>query len=167
MYFIYDKSAFINNIGRMLGVKTNGRYSDSLKLKVLYIQSSNEFEANGIVDYKTFGLIKKYYNNQKAESFIKSRYPRLYVNDLVFGGFGEAISELNKALYDALGYFRYYNDKPKGRYYGKETENAVRYLRSVFLLNDGGVDIEFLYRLLLFNLKMEALDENKFDFREK
>ena len=156
MYSITDNSAAIKEVQGYLyqlhraepqkyrRVYIDGVYSDETALAVEEFQRMKAIESTGVVDYETFSLLYEEYLSisPSPESGSNKR------NSLGVGDSGSEVEYLNLLLYDLS---EYYVDMPpprRSRYFSEETLESVDYMRSTFMLAQGGnVDRKLIERL--------------------
>ena len=154
MYSIYDKNAAIRNIQRMLSVSQTGLYDSDTEKAVLVLQERYSLVANGTVDYNTFSAIvdnykQKMYNKQNPY-LLDPKYPYKY------GDIGDSVLLINQVINYILRDYSFEGVLPRGIFFGKDTVNAVRFLRKVFMMSESDeVDTQFLNRALI---EKDAID---------
>lgn len=144
MYRIEDRSAYIRILQNFLNVQESGRYDIKTKEAVLAHQKESGLPITGEVDYRTFLSIKDAYKSRavKEDNMGLSHFPYR------FGMWGDDVALINSMLAAVLPVFSIDHTPPRGRYFGIDSENAVKYLRGVFMLGeDKTIDPEFFRRL--------------------
>ncbi len=136
MYNITDKESYIRELQRLLGIRQSGRYDSVTRARVNDVRSNNGLAQDGTVDYETFVLILEEFRRSKPASSVYRDYLPITEGDV-----GEQVGYFNSIMAELLA--RYTKDipRPKGRYFGRDSAGAVRYLRSVYAL-EGELSID-------------------------
>ena len=148
MYFIEDKVGAIKEVQKMLGVNETGTFDDNTRNTVISLQKKNDLSVTGVVDYETFLIILDNYRKRMLIDRVRSSLP--FPNGFPYkrGDFNDSIGVLNSMLSLSIDKYCLKLFKPKGNYYSQRTENAVKTLRKIFLLEDKNeIDEEFYEKL--------------------
>ena len=139
LFFLSDKR--YDSINR---IPIDGVFDQETEQAVIAFQKETSLDPTGIVDYETFSLLYEEYLSisPSPESGSNKR------NSLGVGDSGSEVEYLNLLLYDLS---EYYVDMPpprRSRYFSEETLESVDYMRSTFMLAQGGnVDRKLIERL--------------------
>ena len=155
MYLIDDKKSAIKEVQRLLGINESGVYDNNTRSMVKRFQTIQNIEVSGTVNYNTFTRLRNEYNKTETKNKVGAILP--FYNDFPYkrGDRGPGVSILNTMLSQALEKHAVNIMKPRGEYYSYKTENAVRELRKVFLLEDNGEIDEIFYERLQRQFKMD------------
>lgn len=153
MYRINDRTSAIKNIQSYLraifvgeiNIVPSGVYDDKTRLAVLEFQRNNGLEPNGVVDLFTFELLYSSYREKLIEDRVGKRI------DLPFypGDYSDEMREINKMLSSLLDYYRIDHRVTENGYYSKETSEAVKNMRKIYLMKDVDLVDEMLYSRML------------------
>ncbi len=157
LYEIYQNGGISNPTVR------DGIYGEQTRTAVIEFQNRNGLEANGIVDLETFDALRasatayKEKNEQDEYLYSQNGYP------LRFGTSGADVDVLHALLRSISEYRRDLPPIPRSSYYSNETENAVRYMERVFLMNESGIVSAALFKRLENDLEaMRAFSDLDF-----
>jgi peptidoglycan hydrolase-like protein with peptidoglycan-binding domain len=153
MYRINDRASAIKNIQSYLraifvgeiNIVPNGVYDDKTRLAVLEFQRNNGLEPNGVVDLLTYELLYSSYSEKQIEDRVGKRI------DLPFypGDYSDEMREINKMLSSLLDYYRIDHRVTENGFYSKETSEAVKNMRKIYLMKDVDLVDEMLYSRML------------------
>ena len=134
MYFIEDKTAAIKAMQKMLKINQTGEYDALTRGRVIEHQKNNSINTTGIVDYETFISILEDYRyvilkeNAQTSIFENPSFP------YKLGDFDENVGKINTLINDIFTDYLLETPLPTGKYFGKDTENAILRLRNIFAL---------------------------------
>ena len=126
----------------------DGIYGEQTRTAVIEFQRKSGLEASGIVDFETFEALRdsaalyKKQNAHPTHLYAKTGYP------LRFGMSGADIDTLHALLRSIGEYRRELPPIPRTPYYSHETENAVRFMQRVFLMEESGIVTAELFERL-------------------
>ncbi len=151
MYHNTDKSAAIRTVQKYLSTNESGIYDDNTKYLVTLFQRENNLETTGIVDYKTFDLLKsKHIMREKISNARRSianhRFP------YSIGDFGDDVALINVNLSNALLPYTHEEIMPKGAHYTQYSASAVKRLREIYMVSGESVLDELLYYRILCDI---------------
>jgi len=159
MYLIEDKISAIREIQSYLlliwdenperaRIAVDGIYSEETAISVKEFQGLNGLNPSGEVDKETFDKIYEEYWLIKQNRDREQKIPR-WNDDLSLGSTGEYVSLINLTL---LALREFYKDIPLVReegFYSRATEDAVKFMQSVFGFTENGVtNLETYLRIL-------------------
>ena len=149
MYNITDKYSAVKSLQGLLGLNKNGIYDITVTNKVKQLQNENLLEDTGIVNYQTFQAIQKSTHDESIETKIRTSLPQLKSFPYSLGDYGNDVLYINTLIGDVIKKHNIDIPKPRGRYFGNDTLNAVRSLREAFLLRKSDeIDEMFIHRIL-------------------
>ena len=136
----------------------DGIYGDETRTAVTVFQDINGLPKSGEVDLETFKLL--YIAHKDREAALKASYER-YENaafPLEVGAFGPDIAHLHVILSELSQYYEI-EAVPRGDFFTKETEDAVKLMQGIFLYPESGTVDEILFKRLddeaLFRKKLK------------
>lgn len=130
MYYITDKASYIRELQRLLGIRQSGRYDNVTRARVNEIKVREGLSADGAVDYAVFLLILDEYRKQRGSQSIYSSYL-----PIKYGDIGEHVGYFNSLMTELLRGYSADVLKPRGRFFGKESIDAVRYFRTLYRID--------------------------------
>ena len=164
MYKTYEKDEAIKEVqtylhflsdrnGDLPLIFIDGIYGPETAYAVKCFQESRGINADGVVDFITF---QKIYS-EFLKSEIETRKREYIVSSdgfpVVYGVYGNDASVIN-AILDELSY-AYSEIEIEGdrSFYGKSTEKSVKYIQSVFQIEESGIVDELTYDRMLYELE--------------
>ncbi len=148
MYRIEDKEAAVKQVQRLLDITVTGVFDEETRLAVISFQNRKGLNESGIVDYESFTLMKEEYLKEDMRREARRRLPFSPRFPYSFGDMGNDVTLINALLNDVMKEYTVEVLSVVGVFYSDRTENAVRELRKIFGLREGGhIDEEFFYRL--------------------
>lgn len=174
MYPIDDKAAAIREVQKYLRavsrenakiplVAVDGTYGEQTASAVRSFQRSRDLPETGVVNYATFTeLYEAYVVAEEKETFdalpLHGDFP------LRLGDTGEGVVLLHSLLRMLGEYFPELGRIPGSSAFSGDTENAVRYLQTVFILDPDGIVTKKLYLRMERELAACRM-ANRTDFR--
>ena len=163
MYRIEDEIMAIREIQKYLfligeeyperiKIEVDGIYSENTALSVKEFQTLSGLFPSGEVDKETLDKIYEEYYAIKLKRDIRKNAP-LWSGDLSLGSTGEYTSILNLTL---LSLREFYKDIPAVReesFFSRATEQGVKFMQSVFGLEENGVATLDIYNRILEEAK--------------
>ena len=134
MYFIEDISAAVKSIQKMLKINQTGEYDTLTRSRVIEHQENNSINATGIVDYETFISIHAAYRYEIIKENAKTSILENPSFPYKLGDFDENVEKINILINDIFEDYLLESPIPTGKYFGKDTENAILRLHSIFAL---------------------------------
>ena len=126
----------------------NGTYSEATQKAVASFQQKKNLPSTGIVDLRTFeelrSLCKEYKRKNEADNYLyaKSGYP------LEIGSRGNDVEVLHALLRSLSMYDQNFPPIPRCAYFSEETQNAIRYVQRMFLMEENGIVDAILFERL-------------------
>ena len=169
MYTINDTKAAILEVQRFLlavsqieksipNISVDGFYDEETKAAVIQFQRLHSLPETGKVDKSTFDIL--FFEYQKIIDRTE-HINAVYGNDefpLSLGSSGENVLILH-ALLSQLGNYYEFSKKPRGDYYGIETENVIKEMQRIFVMEESGyTDEELIVRM---RAELEAREKFK------
>ena len=131
MYRFYDEKDKIREIQKYLFVTENGNYDERTSEAVRKVQSENNMEQTGKIDYDTFILIYLEYIEEKQRQMLKARF-----NDVDFplklNSYSEAVSVTNEMLIRLSRFYGIQTNLRYSDYYGRRTESVLEALADIY-----------------------------------
>ena len=164
MYKIYEKDEAIKEIqtyihflsdrnGDLPLIFIDGIYGSETAYAVKSFQEMYGINADGIVDFITF---EKLYS-EFLKSEIKSQMRGYVVSSdgfpIKYGDYGNDASVVNAILDEISSSYSEIEIEGDRSYFGKSTENSVRYIQSVFRIEENGIVDELTYERMLNELE--------------
>ncbi len=137
----------------------DGIYGEQTRSAVTEFQRKNGLLESGIVDFETFTALRdsatlcKRKNELPTHLYAKTGYP------LRFGMSGADIDTLHALLRSIGEYRKDLPPIPRAPYYSRETENAVRFMQRVFLMEESGIVSAELFERLEKDLEAKRAFE--------
>ena len=155
MYRIEDQASAVKELQRLLGLNQTAFYDKKTREAVLMIQKELGLEQTGITDYATFNAIVNKYRNSMSQIW-NSNYLFKPIFPYRQGDMNDNVEKINDALKIVLKNFTYEGVIPGGKYYGKDTQDAVIFLRSIFkMIESEEIDEAFMNRLIFEKAAIE------------
>ncbi|MBR2343055.1 MAG: peptidoglycan-binding protein [Clostridia bacterium] len=150
MYSIFDTEAAINQVLEYLGLAQNGVYGERERGAVTAHQRAAGLTESGVVDLATFNSLRDTYRRGEARSAAPVGVLSSPSFPYSFGDTGNDVAVLNSMLADVLTLYTTEGYLPRGSYFTRDSENAVRELRRIFRLPDSNeLDEDFFVILRL------------------
>ncbi len=126
----------------------NGIYTDTTQKAVANFQKKNNLPSTGIVDLRTFEELRdtaaKYKEKNEADDHLYSSngYP------IQLGSRGSDVEVLHALLRALSAYDTNFPPIPRSSYFSAETQDAIRYMQRMFLLEEDGIVDAMLFSRL-------------------
>ena len=156
MYKMNDKAAAIREIQMFLErlnllnsyIAPSGIYDEKTKAAVIKFQNLSNIKSTGVVDYITYSKLFESYTKVSKVQKIDNNIGQNVVFPLRHGDYGEHIYAFNDILSKILNEYGIFHSLRRSMYFSEETEEAVRVLRKMFLMEEGEADQLFYDRVL-------------------
>ena len=153
MYRISDKSSAIKQIQnflRIIGsngifIAPTGEYDENTAMAVKDYQESRGLEANGIVDYITFTQMY----NEYASALSKKNLSNELKFPILPGEYSPVLTQINLILSSLMNYYGHTHWLRETNYYSKETSEAVKTLRQIYVMDDFDMIDEEFYKNII------------------
>lgn len=156
MYRINDKPAAIRAVQEYLRtvgdenifIFPSGIYDDNTKEAVRKFQSNRNLEPTGEVDRITFDLIFSEHILLTERDNLRRITDSFITFPLYPGRAQRGMTHINRILANLLDYYGFTHRLRGGDFYSLETEEAVRILREIYLLENANlIDEDFYIRI--------------------
>ena len=144
MYRIYDKAAAITEVQtflRIIGnpdifVSPTGVFDENTALSVKDYQERRNLLPTGMVDKETFDLMYAEYITENERDEAEIKLLSFISFPLLPGKTSDGMIHLNKMMSELLDYYGITHTLRVNSFYSKQTADAVRQLRKIYLLDD-------------------------------
>ncbi len=149
MYTIENISEAVKEIQRLLGLSQTGDFNSVTENAVRAHQAKVEINESGIVDYETFLSLIEEAKMKEKEKNSSVYLPSAPYFPYKFGDNGRNVSLINTLIAEISEDYFLASRLPRGDFYGKDTENSIKELQVIFLLEETGeVDAVLLSRMI-------------------
>ena len=155
LHFISDRT--ITEIPR---VAIDGVFGEETKDAVRVFQKCKNLSQSGAVDYETFTALFKEF----SEARLLFEAEEYFIDEGLFpfkrGDTGREVLYLNLMLDELKSIFRDIERIDLKPYFSLSTENAVREVRKIFMLEDSAIIDLALFRRMRYELKLRGRESN-------
>ncbi len=171
MYSMADKATYIKKIQRKLlilgdayaeipRVSVDGIYGDETRAAIYALQNMVGISKNGVLDYETFLALELHHlelrNRRSASNYI--------INDTGFpltkGEQNKDVLILNLIIDELRKTYKEIGSVNLGSYFNANTENAVKNLQNIFMMEETGVVDSLLFDRLVIELNSQNASSN-------
>ncbi len=138
MYNINDKNSAIKELQRLLRINQTGQYDSNTKSAVKEHQEKNNIAVTGITDYETFESVVNEHILYEMIELNKLNLHELPDFPYKYGDSGTNVGVINSILGEIFEEYTIETKLPRGKYFDKDTENAVTRLQAIFMLSETG-----------------------------
>ena len=174
MYKIYEKNEAIREVqtylhfisdrnGDIPRVAIDGVYGEETVVAVKAFQESIGLFADGVVDHKTFESMYGDFNEIETERLRKKYIFSSGSFPIKYGDNGNDVLVINTMLDELKGTYSEITLENNRRYFGHSTENSIRYMQSVFLIEESGIVDEITFDRLLLEIDAERAIGRTYD----
>ncbi len=166
MYKIYENDEAIKEVqtylhffsdrsGDIPKVAIDGVYGEETANAVKAFQESGGIPARGVVDYNTFDALYSAYYKSETESAMRGYILSSGGFPIKYGDHGSDVAVINSLLNELRITYSEIELDNNASYFSRSTENSIRYMQSVFLLEESGMVDEATFNRLILEIDAE------------
>ena len=126
----------------------NGTYTDATQKAVANFQKKKSLPSTGIVDLQTFESLRDIYEEYSRKNAADNCLYDAKGYPLHFGSRGNDVEVLHALLRSLSTYDENFPPIPRSSYFSEETQEAIRYMQRIFLMEESGIVDGFLFERL-------------------